>query len=153
MKIKFSILILFIGSMSYCQSKEEQRDLMNQRDYEVSLVANNSSITISKYKSTTINEISLLFKTETAICREYDEINLTLFSGEKLHFDNAKIYCSELETKKYKLIGSLLLTTELYNKLSQTEIISFELGEVKIPVEFKEEGENLRGLFKFSEQF
>jgi len=153
MKIKLSILILFIVSISYSQSQIERRDPVNQNDYTFLLMHDNSSITISKYKSSTISEISLLLQTDTEICRDYNQITLTLSSGEKINFENAKIYCSTSETNKHKLIGTIILNKNLYNKLSQTEIKSFELGDVKIPVEFKETGENLRGLFKFSEEY
>jgi thioredoxin-related protein len=153
MKSKFTFLILFIGFISYCQSNTEQRDPINQQDFESMLVSNNSSIVISKYKSSTINEITLILKTETETCNDNHGISLTLFTGEKLNFKNNKIACSESEKKRYKLSGSLILTPELYNKLSQTEIIEFNLGGVIVPVNFKEKGENLRALFKFSESY
>ena len=153
MKSKFTILILFIGLMSYCQSNLEKRDPVYQHGFETMLIFNNSSIVISKYKSATINEVTLIFKTETEACTNNNGISLTLFSGEKLNFEDSKISCSELETKKYKLTSSLILTPELYKKISQTEIIEFNLGGVKVPVNYLEKGENLKGLFKFSESF
>ena len=151
MKSKFTILLLFIGLMSYCQSNVEKRDPVNQQDFETMLISNNSSIVLSKYKSKTINEIALIFKTETDACNNNHGINLTLFSGEKLNFENSKITCSESETKKYKLSRSLILTPELYKKLSQTEIKEFNLGGVTVPVNYLQKDEDLKGLFKFSE--
>lgn len=151
MKNKFTFFILLISFISYCQSNSEQRDPVNQNDYESMLKWNNSSIRISRYKSATINENKLIFKTETEICNETKGISLTLSSGEVLNFENAKVTCSKLETNKYNLTGSFILTPELYTKLSQTEIAEFKLGKVKVPVDFKEKGENLQQLFKFSE--
>lgn len=153
MKINFTLLILFISLKSFCQSSIEYRDPVNQQGFETMLTLYNSSIQISKYKSSTLNEISLIFKTETNICGDNHGINLTLVSGEKLSFENAVIACEELETKKYKLSGSFILSPELYTKLSQTEILEFKLGDVIVPVYFKEKGENLRDLFKFSESY
>jgi hypothetical protein len=153
MKSKFTILILFIGLISYCQSNVEYRDPVNQQDFETMLKSNNSSIVISKYKTKTINEITLIFKTETDSCNNNEVISLTLLSGEKLNFENSKITCTKSETKKYNLSGNLILTTELYNKLSQTEITEFNLGGITVPVNYLEKEEDLKGLFKLSESF
>ena len=153
MKSIFTILTLFISLLSYCQSSVEQRNPVYQTSFESLLILNNSSIEISRYKSPTINEITLILKTETEACTEKNGITLTLFSGEKLYFDTILVACNQLETEKYKLSSSFILTPDLYNKLSQTEIVEFTLGDVIIPVHFKEKGENLRGLFKFSESY
>lgn len=153
MKSIFTILILFISLLSYCQSSVEKRDPVYQKRYESLLILNNSSIEISRYKSPTINEITLILKTETEACTAKNGITLTLFSGEKLYFDTILVACNQLETEKYKLSSSFILSPDLYNKLSQTEIVEFTLGDVIIPVHFKEKGENLRGLFKFSESY
>lgn len=151
MKYKFIFFILLVSFSSYCQPNTEKRDPVNQNDYESMLKWNNSSIRISKYKSATINENKLILKTETEICNETKGISLTLSNGEVLNFENTKVTCSKLETGKYDLTGSFILTPELYNKLSQTEITEFRLGKIKVPVDFKEKGENLQQLFKFSE--
>ncbi|UMY65427.1 MULTISPECIES: hypothetical protein [unclassified Flavobacterium] len=153
MKSKLTFLILLIGFISYCQSNNEARDPINQQDFESMLTSNNSSIVISKYKSSTLTEITLIFKTETDVCDNSNGIHLTLFTGEKLDFENAKISCSELGAKKFKLMGSIVLTPELYKKLSQTEITDFRLGNTNVPVNFREKGENLIALFKFSENY
>jgi hypothetical protein len=153
MKSIFTILTLFISLLSYCQSSVEQRNPVYQTSFESLLILNNSSIEISRYKSPTINEITLILKTETEACTAKNGITLTLFSGEKLYFDTILVACNQLETEKYKLSSSFILTPDLYNKLSQTEIVEFTLGDVIIPVHFKEKGENLRGLFKFSESY
>jgi len=153
MKSIFTILTLFISLLSYCQSSVEQRNPVYQKRFESLLILNNSSIEISRYKSPTINEITLILKTETEACTAKNGITLTLFSGEKLYFDTILIACNQLETEKYKLSSSFILNSDLYNKLSQTEIVEFTLGDVIIPVHFKEKGENLRGLFKFSESY
>jgi hypothetical protein len=153
MKSIFTILTLFISLLSYCQSSVEQRNPVYQTSFESLLILNNSSIEISRYKSPTINEITLILKTETEACTEKNGITLTLFSGEKLYFDTILVACNQLETEKYKLSSSFILNSDLYNKLSQTEIVEFTLGDVIIPVHFKEKGENLRGLFKFSESY
>ncbi len=153
MKSIFTILSLFISLLSYCQSSVEQRNPVYQTSFESLLILNNSSIEISRYKSPTINEITLILKTETEACTAKNGITLTLFSGEKLYFDTILVACNQLETEKYKLSSSFILTPDLYNKLSQTEIVEFTLGDVIIPVHFKEKGENLRGLFKFSESY
>jgi len=153
MKRKFTFLMLLIGLVSYCQSSIEQRNPIYQQDFESLLISNNSSIVISKYKSPEITEVSLILKTEVETCHENNGISLTLFSGEKLNFENIKIICSESERKKNELSGSLILTPELYNKLSQTEIVEFDLGGVTVPVKFKNNGENLKELFKFSESY
>lgn len=153
MKSIFTILSLFISLLSYCQSSVEQRNPVYQTSFESLLILNNSSIEISRYKSPTINEITLILKTETEACTEKKGITLTLFSGEKLYFDTILLACNQLETEKYKLSSSFILSPDLYNKLSQTEIVEFTLGDVIIPVHFKEKGENLRGLFKFSESY
>jgi len=153
MKSIFTILTLFISLLSYCQSSIEQRNPVYQKSFESLLILNNSSIEISRYKSPTINEITLILKTETEACTAKNGITLTLFSGEKLYFDTILVACNQLETEKYKLSSSFILTPDLYNKLSQTEIVEFTLGDVIIPVHFKEKGENLRGLFKFSESY
>jgi hypothetical protein len=50
-------------------------------------------------------------------------------------------------------MGSIILTPELYKKLSESEITEFRLGNQKVPVVYKEKEENLKGLFKFSESF
>ena len=153
MKSLFTILILFISLLSYCQSSIEQRNPVYQTRFESLLILNNSSIEISRYKSPTINEITLILKTETEACTAKNGITLTLFSGEKLYFDTILVACNQLETEKYKISSSFILNSDLYNKLSQTEIVEFTLGDVIIPVHFKEKGENLRGLFKFSESY
>jgi hypothetical protein len=153
MKSIFTILTLFISLLSYCQSSVEQRNPVYQTSFESLLILNNSSIEISRYKSPTINEITLILNAETEACTAKNGITLTLFSGEKLYFDTILVACNQLETEKYKLSSSFILTPDLYNKLSQTEIVEFTLGDVIIPVHFKEKGENLRGLFKFSESY
>lgn len=153
MKSIFTILSLFISLLSYCQSSIEQRNPVYQTSFESLLILNNSSIEISRYKSPTINEITLILKTETEACTAKNGITLTLFSGEKLYFDTILVACNQLETEKYKISSSFILSPDLYNKLSQTEIVEFTLGDVIIPVHFKEKGENLRGLFKFSESY
>lgn len=146
MKTKFTILILLISCIAYCQSNVQKRDPINQNDYELTLTKKNSTITISNYKTSTINENSLVLKTEADNCNQTNGIYLTLSNGEVLSFDNNKATCTETETKKYSLIGTIILTPELYKKLSQIEIIEFRFGKLKVPVEFKEKGENLRGL-------
>ena len=153
MKSIFTILSLFISLLSYSQSSIEQSNPVYQTSFESLLILNNSSIEISRYKSPTINEITLILKTETEACTAKNGITLTLFSGEKLYFDTILVACNQLETEKYKLSSSFILSPDLYNKLSQTEIVEFTLGDVIIPVHFKEKGENLRGLFKFSESY
>ena len=151
MKNKFSLIMVLIGFISYSQSSNSQRDPQFQSDFEMELVPNNSSIVLSRYKTSTINEVTLQFKTETNYCNDYKVLLITLESGEKLKFDTALIDCDKVDAKKNILIAKLLLTEELYAKLSQTEIVDFEIGNVKIPVKYKERGENLKALFKFSE--
>lgn len=145
--------MLFIGFLSYCQSGIEKRDKVNQRDYEFTLVSNNSYIVLSKYKSAKINETTLLLKTETEGCAKNQGIYLTLATGENLQFKNAQITCEVAESKKHKLTGSFIVTPELYNKLSKTEILEFKLGDVTVPVQFREKEENLRTLFHFAENY
>ena len=68
MKVQIIFLLLFIHLSCFSQIKVEQRDPLYQHDYESELIQENSSIIISKYKSSTINEISLVLKTEAKRC-------------------------------------------------------------------------------------
>lgn len=152
MKKLFLLLLLNLGLQSYSQSNTEKRDPLYLQEFESELLLNGSSIRVSKYKSATINETSLKLITEKAVCNDAHGVVLTLLSGEKLTFADAKVSCVPSETKKNKLTGNIILTPELYKKLSQTEIVKFELGGVSVPVHYKEKGENLKGLFKMSEE-
>ncbi|WP_396183011.1 hypothetical protein [Flavobacterium sp.] len=153
MKVQIIFLLLFIHLSCFSQIKVEQRDPLYQHDYESELIQENSSIIISKYKSSTINEISLVLKTEAKRCPDGYGIELTLSDGEVLKFDNLEVNCSALEARKFNLMGSIILTPELYKKLSESEITEFRLGNQKVTVVYKEKEENLKGLFKFSESF
>ena len=153
MKVQIIILMFFIHLSCFGQTKVEQRDPLYQHDYESQLIQENSSIIISKYKSSTINEISLVLKTEAKRCSDGYGIQLTLSDGEVLKFDNLEVNCTPSETRKFNLMGSIILTPELYTKLSKSEIKEFRLGNQTVPVVFKEKEENLKGLFKFSESF
>lgn len=153
MKVQIIILSFLIHLNCFGQTKVEQRDPLYQNDYEAELVHENSSIIISKYKSSTLNEISLLLKTEAKRCPDGYGIQLTLSDGEVLKFDNLEVNCTPSETRKFNLMGSIILTPELYTKLSKSEIKEFRLGNQTVPVDFKEKEENLKGLFKFSESF
>lgn len=153
MKPNYIFLLLFMNLIGYSQSAKEQRDPLYQNDYESELVHKNSSIIISKYKSSTINEISLVLKTQAKKCPDSNGIHLTLSDGEVLKFDNLEVNCTALEAGRFNLIGSIILTPELYKKLSESEISAFRLGNQKVPVVYKEKEENLKGLFKFSESF
>lgn len=145
--------MFFIHLSCFGQTKVEQRDPLYQHDYESQLIQENSSIIISKYKSSTLNEISLVLKTESKRCPDGYGIELTLSDGEVLKFDNLEVNCTPSETRKFNLMGSIILTPELYTKLSKSEIKEFRLGNQTVPVVFKEKEENLKGLFKFSESF
>ena len=153
MKVQIIFLLLFIHLSCFSQIKVEQRDPLYQHDYESELIQENSSIIISKYKSSTINEISLVLKTEAKRCPDGYGIELTLSDGEVLKFDNLEVNCSALEARKFNLMGSIILTPVLYKKLSESEITEFRLGNQKVTVVYKEKEENLKGLFKFSESF
>jgi hypothetical protein len=153
MKVQIIILLFIIHLGCFGQTKIEQRDPLYQNDYEAELVHENSSIIISKYKSPTINEISLVLKTEAKKCPDSNGIHLTLSDGEVLKFDNLEVNCTSLEARRFNLMGSIHLTPELYKKLSESEITEFRLGNLKVPVVYKEKEENLKGLFKFSESF
>lgn len=153
MKPNYIFLLLFMNLIGYSQSAKEQRDPLHQNDYESELVHENSSIIISKYKSSTINEISLVLKTKAKKCPDSNGIHLTLSDGEVLKFDNLEINCTTLEAGRFNLMGSIILTPELYKKLSESEINEFRLGNQKVPVVYKEKEESLKGLFKFSESF
>ncbi|MBN8565152.1 MAG: hypothetical protein J0M25_00255 [Flavobacteriales bacterium] len=153
MKVQIIILMFFIHLSCFGQTKVEQRDPLYQHDYESQLIQENSSIIISKYKSSTLNEISLVLKTESKRCPDGYGIELTLSDGEVLKFDNLEVNCTPSETRKFNLMGSIILTPELYTKLSKSEIKEFRLGNQTVPVVFKEKEENLKGLFKFSESF
>lgn len=153
MKSNYIFLILFMNLIGYSQTAKEQRDPLYQNDYESELVYENSSIIISKYKSSTINEISLVLKTDAKKCPDSNGIHLTLSDGEVLKFDNLEINCTTLEAGRFNLMGSIILTPELYKKLSESEINEFRLGNQKVPVVYKEKEESLKGLFKFSESF
>ena len=153
MKVQIIFLLLFIHLSCFSQIKVEQRDPLYQHDYESELIQENSSIIISKYKSSTINEISLVLKTEAKRCPDGYGIELTLSDGEVLKFDNLEVNCSAMEARKFNLMGSIILTPVLYKKLSESEITEFRLGNQKVTVVYKEKEENLKGLFKFSESF
>ena len=153
MKSNLIMLLLFVNLICFSQAKVEQRDPLYQNDYEAELMHENSAIIISKYKSSTINEISLVLKTEAKKCPDSKGIQLTLSNGEVLRFDMLAIDCSPSDTKKFTLKGSVILTEKLYKKLSESEITEFKLGNQKVPVVYKEKEENLKGLFKFSESF
>jgi hypothetical protein len=153
--MRSTVVLLFLLAYVLCfgQSAVEKRDPLYQNDYESQLIQENSSIIISKYKSSTINEISLVLKTEAKRCSDGYGIQLTLSDGEVLNFDNLEVNCTPSETRKFNLMGSIILTPELYTKLSKSEIKEFRLGNQTVPVVFKEKEENLKGLFKFSESF
>lgn len=153
MKSTVFLLFLLANVLCFGQSAAEQRDPLYQHDYESELLQENSSIIISKYKSSTINEISLVLKTQAKKCPDSNGIHLTLSDGEVLKFDNLEINCTTLEAGRFNLMGSIILTQELYKKLSESEITAFRLGNQKVPVVYKEKEENLKGLFKFSESF
>ena len=121
MKVQIIILMFFIHLSCFGQTKVEQRDPLYQHNYESQLIQENSSIIISKYKSSTINEISLVLKTEAKRCSDGYGIQLTLSDGEVLKFDNLEVNCTPSETRKFNLMGSIILTPELYTKLSKSE--------------------------------
>ncbi|RAR49849.1 hypothetical protein [Flavobacterium lacus] len=153
MKFNFILLFLFMNFACFSQSAKEQRDPLYQNDYEAELMHENSSIVISKYKSSTVNEISLILKTEAKKCPDTKGIYLTLSDGEVLRFDNLEVNCSTSNMKNFFLNGNVILSEELYLRLSQTEIKEFSLGNHSVPVVYKEKEENLKGLFKISESF
>jgi hypothetical protein len=153
MKVQIIILLFFINLGCFGQTKVEQRDPLYQQDYETELVYKNSSIVISKYKSPTINEVSLVLKTEANKCPDGKGIELTLSNGEVLRFDSLEVTCTPSEARKFSVKGNIVLTPELYKKLSDSEITEFRLGNHKVPVVYKEKEENLKALFKFSESF
>lgn len=151
MKKLLGIVLVFISYIGYSQNNVEARDPIYQTDFSMDLIGNHSSIGISKYKSPTIKDSRIIFNTEIASCDKSNGIELVLSTGETLYFENARIACVPMENGNFHLYGSLLLTIELYHKLSQIEILDFKLGTTKVPVVFKEKGENLKVLFKFSE--
>lgn len=153
MKSFIIILLLVVNLTCFSQSNVEQRDPLYQQEYQSELMQKNSSITLSKYNSSTINEISLVLKTEAKRCPNGNGIELTLSDGEVLRFDSLEINCTPSEETKFNLTGSIVLTPELYKKLSQTEITEFRLDNLNVPVVYKEKEEDLKGLFKFSELF
>jgi hypothetical protein len=144
MKNLLLILILFISNIGNSQNKVDERDPIYQTEFSMDLIRKHSTISISKYKSPTITESKIIFNTETTSCDNSNGIELVLSTGETLHFENARIACVPTENSNFHLYGSLLLTTELYDKLSQIEILVIKLGTVKYPVVFKEKGENLK---------
>ena len=153
MKNKITLLFLLISFFSHSQSSKENRDTINREDYEAELKWNNSSIIISNYKTSTQIEKTLILKTASMDCGDKKGIYLKLSNGEILSFDNAEVICEFLSTNNYSISGSIEITSELFNKLTQLEITEFAFGKFKVPVKFKDENESLRGLLKFSEQY
>ena len=123
-----------------------------ETEYIFELASNNGTISILKYESPTLKEKSLVLKTEINACKRVEGLTLTLASGEVLSFKNSEITCEKLQDGKSKLKSTLLLTSELYEKLSKSDLVHFNIGTFDVPVKFKEEGEDFKGLFVFAKQ-
>lgn len=147
MKSKLSLLLLFVSFVSFSQNQTEERDLQYQTEYQSDLVLNNSTIAVCKYNSPILKEISLVLSTETKRCTPQEGLTLTLQTGEILSLKNSTITCDKISSGKNKLTSTLLLTPELYEKLSNIEITTFQIGSVKVAVDYKIKGENLNNLF------
>lgn len=148
-----SLLAVFFGVLSYAQSRPENWDAVNQVVYESKLTLNNSSLMVSRYKSPTFNENALIFKTESDKCTTNDGLTILLVTGERLFFDKVKVVCDSKQNNKHSVSTTLILDASLYEKFSHTEISEFQLGDIRVPVTFKEKGESLKGLFQISNEY
>ena len=158
MKKIITILLLSVSTFGFSQTTNEPRDPLNQQEYAAELESPKGEIAISVYKTATIMEKTLILKTEVKNCKDTKGIILKLSNGETLKFKKAYVSCDSASNGNSAITGRILkgsipLTPDLYNKLSQLEITEFKLGKTKVPVVYKDKNENLKGLFKFSEQY
>lgn len=150
--MKTTIIILFLIASQLCFSQDDNRDLQYQTEFIFELQANNGTISISKYDSQTLTETSLVFTTEIRIMNNAKGLTLYLSSGEVLSFKNSINTCEPLDNGNFKLSSSIILSPDLYKKLSQTDLLSFQIGLIKVQAKFKEEGENFKELFSVAER-
>ena len=146
MKHAFGLLLL----LSFIKSFGQHRDTANQHDFEA-LLKKGSSLTISRYDSEAGEEITLILRSEVQDCLHAKGIFLTLSNGELLAFDDADVMC-RFNGDAMELSGAIVVTPEIYQKLSQFELTEYKLGIVLIVVEFQNEGESLKRLLEFSER-
>lgn len=150
MKLRFTFLLFLASFLSFAQTQDFDRDLQYQTEYMFELAANNATLAILKYDSPSLKETSLVLTTEVEACKRFDGLTLYLASGEELSFKNSVIDCEKLDSGKSKLTSSLLLTDELIKKMSESDLLGFNIGTVAVKATFKEEGENFQLLFKFA---
>lgn len=151
--MKTTIIFLFLMASHLFYSQVEERDLQYQTEFFFELQTNNGTISISKYDSPTLTETSLVFTTEIRIMNNAKGLTLYLSSGEVLSFKNSINTCKPLDNGNFKLNSSIILSPDLYEKISQTDLLSFQIGLIKVQAKFKEEGENFKTLFSVAEMY
>ena len=148
MKSKFSLLLLFITCISFSQQKSSDREFQYEHEFSFELAENNGTISILKYETPTVRETYLILTTEIEICRRSEGMTLFFKSDETLSFKDSEIECESLPNGKRKLTSTLLLPPELYKKLWEIELKSFNIGTIYVPADFKEDGESFEELLK-----
>ncbi len=143
--LSFFLLVSFISTG---QDFQRKRDPIYQTEYEIELIKPQSTVSISRYKSPTETEYSLIIKTQNTQCPKESGVVVVLLNGEQISFSNHLVRCDALSNSSFQLLGSFILSPALYQKLSEQGVAYFMLGEVKIPAQYKEVGESLPQLLK-----
>ncbi|WP_176007036.1 hypothetical protein [Flavobacterium agri] len=121
-------------------SQTSGRDPQYQIDYEMELKKPGSFIGISTFKSPS--------EQDKSNCKGLKGVRIRLTNGDNLIYDNVAVDCGPYAPNRANVKASILLTPELEAKLDGQEIVEFTLGNLKTPVTFKEDNENLKVLLK-----
>lgn len=147
--MKKTILLLALSAtLSFFGQANSKRDPQYQIDYEMELKKPGSSIGISTFKSPSEQDKSLVLQTSSPNCNGLKGVRIRLTNGDNLIYDNVAVDCGAYAPNRPNIKASILLTPELEAKLDGQEILEFTLGNLKTPVKFKEENENLKALLK-----
>lgn len=147
--MKKLLLLLFISSLGNAQTTEK-RDSQFQIDYEMELAKHGSSIVISTYDSPTQRDKSLILRTTSHDCAGLKGVRIRLLNGDNLIFDNIAIECGPFAPNRGNASATILLTDALQAQLEGQEIYEFTLGNISVPVKFKEPNENFTALQKWA---
>ena len=140
----FSLALLFFsGFTCIAQTFQKKRDPIYRTDFETVLVAASSTITVSRYKSPSELEYTLQVQTQNSSCGSQSGLRLVLLNGEQITLPDNPVRCDALRSHPFQLSSSCVLTPQLLQKLTQQDIAYFVIGDVTVPVQYKEEGENI----------
>jgi len=132
------IFLLFVG-MCYAQ------DPANLAKYEL-ILKDKSTIAIVVNKVTKAKE--LVLQTNSQNCTLEKGMSLTFSDDMDFRFHDQIVKCERVDKDEFTLSTSMILSDAMYEKFAKTDLISFTLGNKKIPIDFQE-GESLIKLIPF----